>query len=437
MLQAGLKKPYCKGGPGFVLSRPTLKVLTKAIDSCQQTIQATVVGQTRVYDDALIGICIYRETGIGCWDASDYNKDQFYQIFSKEPNDDEVLHAVTSHAFKDTKQMLSMNRRYLSLLSNQTEKLENSDMNENYNKQDQKDTENKQKRQHDHYMSSIQKNTTQLSKSETENYKNSYSLSNIESNETFSIYNRVQAYVTTLARTLDKHKDRLETFRENWKEIPLQYEVNDAILLTKDSEEGLGCSKSLLNAIEKAMNDGTKEFYLFMEDDAAPFASISSNKFSQQLTETIYEWPHNSPYLLLGAYYICHLEDPNKRRNNLGGVTRIQVGMGSYAIMMRRSFLKKFHRQLSRHINQKDIVYAPDAFLFRDNYFDDSRPAFIATPLLVDHSPGYSSTMGIMRKDSHMGKPRWWEIKLDKRTCSRGTYQIPGCDVACNRSSLY
>lgn len=407
--QAGLVKPYCNGGPGFALSRPTLKVLAKSIDSCQQRVQANVADPKRVYDDVLVGICVYNETGIGCWTGSNYIKDRFYRIFSEEPNDEEILHGVTSHAFKNPRQMLDMNRRYLSLLPKQV--MEDSDTIDRRNVDVERRDEG-----------------NEISYHRTRKISNSSLVSPI------AIFGRVQAYVTTLANILDEHKGRLKVFRENWKEIPLQYQVNDAVLLEAD---GLGCSQSLLNAVEKAMNNATKEFYLFLEDDAAPFASMSRIKFAQQFTHTLAEWPQESPYLLLGGCFVCHLEDPNQGLDGLGGVTKIQVAMGSYAILIRRSFLKEFHGLLQRHINERRSHYSPDAFLFRSSYFNDSQPAYIATPLLVDHVPGHSASLGFYRADPWMGNPRWWETKLSESRCSRGTYQVPGCDVACGRSSVH
>jgi hypothetical protein len=237
-----------------------------------------------------------------------------------------------------------------------------------------------------------------------------------------------------LANVLPEHKPRIERFAQNWNNISLEYEVNDALMLKKD---GLGCSKSLLNAVEKAMKDGSKDFYLFLEDDAAPFQGVSAAQFETQLSHTIDQWPKISPYLLLGGYWMCHTEDPNQGPDGLGGVTRIEVSMGSYAILMRKSFLPQFHELLTAHVNKDIQHYSPDAFLFRDKFFNDSQPAYIATPLLVDHSPGYSATLGFYRKDPYMGKPRWWEEPVDADACTRGTFNIPECDVACRRSSVH
>ena len=70
----------------------------------------------------------------------------------------------------------------------------------------------------------------------------------------------------------------LKTFQERWKGFDLNYEVTPATL----GEDGLGCSKSLLKSIEKAIEDGTKDFYLFLEDDGVPFASATPRDLQMQ-----------------------------------------------------------------------------------------------------------------------------------------------------------
>jgi hypothetical protein len=371
--EAGLTKPFCNGGPGFILSRPTLQVLARSIDTCQKDVEDSTQDKKRVYDDVLIGICINRELGIGCSDGSNYVKDRFINMFVGDPDNKWLTKGVASHAFKKPKEMEKQHERYMDIVG----------------------------------------------------------VPNPRQSDTFR---RIKAYVTTLANVLPEHKPRMERFAANWNSLPLEYEINDALML---KEDGLGCSKSLLNAVEKAMKDGTKDFYLFLEDDAAPFEGVSAEQFEEQLSNTIHEWPRISPYLLLGGYWMCHSEDPNQGPEGKGGVTRIEVAMGSYSILMKKSFLPDFYRLLSAHIDRKISHYSPDAFLFRDKYFDDSRPAYVATPLLVDHSPGYSATLGFYRKDPYMGKPRWWEEPVDKDACTRGTFNIPECDVACRRSSVH
>ena len=257
--------------------------------------------------------------------------------------------------------------------------------------------------------------------------------------ETTNDFGRVKAYVITLSGILDEHSDRITTFQKRWDGFGLNYEINRGVLSDK---RGLGCSMSLLESVRMAMEDGTKDFYLFLEDDAIPSASTTPDGFARQFFHTIKEWPDRSPYLLLGAYGMCHLENPPRRGNStngqgvVGGVTRIQVAMGSYAILMRSSFLEEFHHQLQRHVNDDLKMYSPDAFLFRKNYFDDSRPAYLASPLLVDMLPGYSATEEYVRKDPWMGNPNWWEVPLSEYwnpPCTRGTYLVRGCDLACGR----
>jgi hypothetical protein len=116
MLRAsGLAKPYCMGGPGFIMSRSTLKALADNIDSCIE--QASQTKMT-LLDDVIIGICVHRETGQGCWDKSSYRENTFAHNYRGDEHfldDSELTGAVTLHAFKEPGLMLRMHERFQRL----------------------------------------------------------------------------------------------------------------------------------------------------------------------------------------------------------------------------------------------------------------------------------------------------------------------------------
>ena len=70
--QAGMAKPYCMGGPGYIMSRTALARLATELDSCVADADAlrplSIRGQVW-HSDTVIGLCLQRERvgGLGCW----------------------------------------------------------------------------------------------------------------------------------------------------------------------------------------------------------------------------------------------------------------------------------------------------------------------------------------------------------------------------------
>jgi hypothetical protein len=120
--RGGLVKPYCMGGTGIIYSRPTLNALALKIDYCVKEANLTKVP---LYDDMLIGVCVHRYTGMGCWDGKDYYWRTFAQNYNGVEdfvNGTDLLKTITLHPFKEQGSMVRQHLQFVSerLKANQT-----------------------------------------------------------------------------------------------------------------------------------------------------------------------------------------------------------------------------------------------------------------------------------------------------------------------------
>ena len=114
--QNGLKKPYCMGGPGILMSRQLLRLLEANIDNCLQQVQISQTNIT-IFDDVLFGICVQRETGLGCWEKQNYREEIFANNFLGEDDflDDSQLKlsvSVSLHPHKTPGMMKRLHERF-------------------------------------------------------------------------------------------------------------------------------------------------------------------------------------------------------------------------------------------------------------------------------------------------------------------------------------
>jgi hypothetical protein len=120
LFKGGLKKPYCTGGPGYLMSRQTLRDTAPHMMDCVQTADESDYRRYVWHSDSVIGICIYQSTGAGCWDGPDYDT---YRIFrhnlKKEdpfpPKASDLRKVIATHPFKDAASMKKQYARYMKL----------------------------------------------------------------------------------------------------------------------------------------------------------------------------------------------------------------------------------------------------------------------------------------------------------------------------------
>jgi hypothetical protein len=62
----GIVKPFCMGGPGYVISRAALHILGPKLKQCAA--QKMSRKDNSWHSDVIVGLCMYEHVHIGCWD---------------------------------------------------------------------------------------------------------------------------------------------------------------------------------------------------------------------------------------------------------------------------------------------------------------------------------------------------------------------------------
>lgn len=110
--RGGMTSPYCMGGPGIVYSKKTFEILVSHIDSCIS--QAAVDFET-LYDDVIIGKCLQRHVGIGCWDKKSYKNGAFAHNYHQSetfPRSWRISSTLTLHPHKSPGMMKHTHERF-------------------------------------------------------------------------------------------------------------------------------------------------------------------------------------------------------------------------------------------------------------------------------------------------------------------------------------
>merc|ERR1712070_1281665 len=123
--------------------------------------------------------------------------------------------------------------------------------------------------------------------------------------------------------------------------------------------------------------------------------------------------PKEASIMLLGGHHIKGLTTPNF--DTL--LTRVKSAYGAYAWAIRRNQMYRL-RDFWFSLSQQDTeAYNCDEDWHR--LWTDSAPAFVSTPLLVDHFGVYSNTWGKLRSevanggDAWQGHRDWWNFPSD------------------------
>lgn len=119
--KGGLVKPYCTGGPGYIFSRPTLKRAAVGMDECVQEADISPYREYLWHSDVVIGMCVQKQTGTGCWSDDDYDKKRVFRnnFKNEEPfiKDAKLEWMVAMHPFKEEASMLKQHQRYIDMKS--------------------------------------------------------------------------------------------------------------------------------------------------------------------------------------------------------------------------------------------------------------------------------------------------------------------------------
>jgi len=127
---------------------------------------------------------------------------------------------------------------------------------------------------------------------------------------------------------------------------------------------------------------------LFLEDDAKPFVE-SEKPFQETMSDLLTErWPPDARIVLLGGHHIATYD--GIQPNHADGATRITHAWGTYGWAIRKDYMPTLRDHWNQYVNQDRDYYACDES-WHELWGDV--PAYIATPLLVDHAPGESASI--------------------------------------------
>mmetsp|Transcript_15235 Transcript_15235/g.35111 ORF Transcript_15235/g.35111 Transcript_15235/m.35111 type:complete len:813 (+) Transcript_15235:81-2519(+) len=119
--KGGLVKPYCTGGPGYIMSREMVKATAPRFNECVREFDNSDYREYLWHSDSVIGICIFKVTGAGCWDDKDYYTHRFFRhnLNKEDPfiETDHLGETIATHPFKEYSSMAKQHSRYIELAS--------------------------------------------------------------------------------------------------------------------------------------------------------------------------------------------------------------------------------------------------------------------------------------------------------------------------------
>lgn len=236
-------------------------------------------------------------------------------------------------------------------------------------------------------------------------------------------YEQIKVYVVTMgdgtASDLEDIKSRRRKWEGTWSHAWPQINYT-WIFANKSKAVGQGCAFGQRAAMAQALRDRA-ETAIFMEDDAVPFTRENSSWLSD-FEQLMAKWPGENGFLLLGGWNIeVNVSNlPTENRTIEAGIKRgltpISRAWGGYGWAIRRhhlplliNFLDSTLFRMPRRKYSIDSSWWP---------FWQIHGAFVATPLLIDHSPGFSHThhRNLQRAQSEwQGKRDWWNVRLNRR----------------------
>ncbi len=94
----GIVKPFCMGGPGYILSRKTLLSVGPHLSKCahdfRKRVKSGELHDNSWHSDVIIGLCVYKILQIGCWDTHPASIIRY--PFNERPEDHMFFHRYQS-----------------------------------------------------------------------------------------------------------------------------------------------------------------------------------------------------------------------------------------------------------------------------------------------------------------------------------------------------
>lgn len=238
-----------------------------------------------------------------------------------------------------------------------------------------------------------------------------------ESHHSSSCLGSVRGY----ALNMDQRRDRWDNMIKWWGAVWPDLAIS-RVQTSRTDVRGLGAGIGHITALEMAAADDV-DFALVLEDNAFPFdVSRLDPQFSPNsswaavLGNLIAHLPSRSSVLLLGGHHIHPNPkwDTDSRYRAIWrskGIVQIFRSFGAYAYIVSREQITPLLSLWKQHIEQEN----PDGYNIDIAWWElwKISPAFLATPLMVDHASGFSHTHSEWAAREWEGVSEWWTIARD------------------------
>eukprot|EP00284_Hemiselmis_tepida_P017536 CAMPEP_0174923918 /NCGR_PEP_ID=MMETSP1355-20121228/6900_1 /TAXON_ID=464990 /ORGANISM="Hemiselmis tepida, Strain CCMP443" /LENGTH=3102 /DNA_ID=CAMNT_0016169659 /DNA_START=138 /DNA_END=9443 /DNA_ORIENTATION=+ len=240
----------------------------------------------------------------------------------------------------------------------------------------------------------------------------------------------VKGYVLNM----DQYEDRWDNMVEWWGSVWPELSVSRVQTLPTEVR-GLGSGAGHIKALEMAVADGV-DFALILEDDALPY-DVSQlyphriSSWSTVLGNLVAQLPPHSSVLLLGGHHIHPNPkwdtDPSYRAAcSSKGLVQIFRAYGAYAYVVRRDQIPPLLSLWKQHVQRE----TQESYSIDTAWWElwETSPAFLATPLMVDHASGFSHTWSKWVFRDWEGIREWWTVARDASWSDM--YEFSGDDEA-------
>ncbi len=219
---------------------------------------------------------------------------------------------------------------------------------------------------------------------------------------------------------LERRTKWIQAWTKVWPEIPYKWIKAEKLRL------GFGNFKGHRAALKLAEADSV-DIAIMMEDDAAPF---NGTVWPSDLLRLARNWPDESSCLMLGGWWIKPTNEwmadvpGNLEKSMASGLTPIERQWGTYGWAIRRSHIAKLDHWMDMYVSlpRKTPPGTEEALWM----FWKVHPGYLATPLLIDHSPGKSFThnQSSPMRSRWQGKSEWWKVWLRLVTRKKSQYWV-------------
>ena len=218
---------------------------------------------------------------------------------------------------------------------------------------------------------------------------------------------------------LERRTKWIQAWTKVWPEIPYKW------IKTEKMKFGFGNFKGHRAALKLAEADSV-DIAIMMEDDAAPF---NGTVWPSDLLRLTQNWPDESSCLMLGGWWIKPTNEwmadvpGNLEKSMASGLTPIERQWGAYGWAIRRSHIAKLGLWMDKYMSGRTVSAGIEEAQWK---FWKVHPGYLATPLLIDHSPGKSFThnQSSPMRSRWQGKSEWWKVWLRLVTRKKSQFWV-------------